>query len=570
VIFTDPAVPSAGCEVTLFYNPGNTVLHGRDRVFIQGGWNRWCHKQRFGPIEMEPPVSGEHFSAAIKVPHNAWSMDFVFSDVECGDGTYDNRGGLDYHLPIVGSTQKEQPMYVCHLSVEMAPIAKVGGLGDVVTSLSRAVQDIGHYVEVILPKYAFFNHSPLLQGMEYDSEFDWGGTKVYVTKCKVEGIQCFFIEPKNGMFDVGSVYGRNDDAVRFDFFCKAALEFLLQTQRQPDILHTHDWPTAMAAKFFWEDYAHFGLWNPKVVFTIHNMNYGQSRIAIGAHHSQRFTTVSPTYAFEIGGHGAIAAHNLKLRGIRNGIDPDIWDPETDMFLPLHFNSESVVEGKQAAKQELRHRLGLTGWQAENKPMVGVVSRLTVQKGVHLIKHCAWRVLERGGQFVLLGSAPDPRVQADFNGLAASLQGEHAAFCFAFDEPLSHLVYAACDIIVVPSMFEPCGLTQMIAMRYGAVPVVRSTGGLRDTVFDVDFDQARAAWEMEGSSDWEGEDVQATNGFAFEGTDEGALDFALNRAIDSFYDSRDWFSSLQARCMEQDWSWNRPAIEYIELYHQARK
>lgn len=151
------------------------------------------------------------------------------------------------------------------------------------------------------------------------------------------------------------------------------------------------------------------------------MNYGQSRIAAAAHNCQRFTTVSPSYAYEIGGHGTIAAHSLKLRGIRNGIDPDIWDPETDMFLPMHYTSETVKEGKAAAKAALRSRLNLTGWQAENKPLIGVVSRLTAQKGVHLIKHSARRTLDRGGQFVLLGSAPDPKVQEDFNGLAASLR-----------------------------------------------------------------------------------------------------------------------------------------------------
>lgn len=169
---------------------------------------------------MIPPKAGEHFQAVIDVPADAYSLDFVFADVPGGDGTYDNRGGLDYHLPTTGSPTKENPMYVCHISVEMAPIAKVGGLGDVVTSLGRAVSDMGHYVEVVLPKYQFFNHSPLLQNMEYDCEFDWGGTKIFVTKAQVEGLQCFFIEPRNGMFNVDAVYGRYDDAVRFDFFCK--------------------------------------------------------------------------------------------------------------------------------------------------------------------------------------------------------------------------------------------------------------------------------------------------------------------------------------------------------------
>jgi len=255
-------------------------------------------------------------------------------------------------------------------------------------------------------------------------------------------------------------------------------------------------------------------------------------------------------------------------GIRNGIDVDIWNPETDQFLPVSYSADNVAEGKAAAREELRRRVGLAGWG--DKPLVGVVTRLTKQKGTHLIAHSCWRTLDRGGQFVLLGSAPDPKVQAEFDALASTHGGENAAFCFAFDEPLSHLIYAACDLILVPSMFEPCGLTQMIAMRYGAVPVVRATGGLKDTVFDVDTDKARAAWELEGSTNWMADGVDATNGFAFEGTDPGALDYALNRALDAWYNDRAWFTSLQERVMRQDWSWNKPAIDYIQLYYAALK
>ena len=392
---------------------------------------------------------------------------------------------------------------------------KVGGLGDVVTALGRAVKEEGHLVEVVLPKYAFFNQSPMLGGMTYETEFEFGGTRVYVCSCVVEGLRTFFLEPKNGFFDTPTVYGRNDDEVRFDFFCRAALEFLLQTGRQPDIIHCHDWSTAHVCAALNEGYKNYGLSKPVSVFTIHNLNYGQKKIAEAAYHCARFTTVSPTYAFEIGGQPAVAPHAHKMVGIRNGIDPELWAPdETNAWLPRPFTANDAEEGKAAARGALRGRLGLTGWG--DKFVVAVVSRLTGQKGVHLIKHAASKVLERGGQFVLLGSAPDPKVQAEFDGLAATLgSGEDARFVFAYDEPLSHLIYAAADMVLVPSMFEPCGLTQMIAMRYGAVPVVRHTGGLRDTVFDVDTDKARAAWEVAGSADWVGDKLDATNGFAFE-------------------------------------------------------
>ena len=178
--------------------------------------------------------------------------------------------------------------------------------------------------------------------------------------------------------------------------------------------------------------------------------------------NQIITTVSPSYAGEVSGHPAVGPHLGKFHGVLNGIDPDIWDPSNDQFLPVPYSVENVDEGKAAAKRALRERFGLRG--DVDCPMIGVVSRLTAQKGIHLIKHAAHKTLERGGQFVLLGSAPDPKVQGEFNGLAGSLGGDMAGFAFSYDEPLSHLIYAGCDMILVPSMFEPCGLTQMIAMR----------------------------------------------------------------------------------------------------------
>jgi len=653
VLFTEPEVLQAGEEVTVYYNPEDTPLNGKSHIYLVGGWNRWTHVRKFGPVKMDPPSGpgSKHFKATVRIPKDAYKMDFVFADVMGGDGTYDNRGGFDYHLPVEGSPIGERSLYVVHVSVEMAPIAKVGGLGDVVTALGRAVKDQGHQVEVILPKYQFFDHSPLLHNaIKYETEFDWGGTRVFVSTATVENLKVWLIEPRNGFFNTQSVYGRYDDEVRFDFFSKAALEFLLKTGRQPDILHCHDWPTAHVAASFWKDYQPYGLYKPRVVFTIHNMDFGIKKIGEAAHNSQRFTTVSPTYAMEVSGNAAVRPHLHKFVGIRNGIDPEIWDPSEGTgddavaaaavqnvtaalparplsylkvagtfcspipasssplltetatglgggggkdsstqatipppppppmittaaksggrFMPVPYTAANVEEGKKAARQKLRERLGLTNWG--DKFMVGVVSRLTTQKGTHLIKHAAWRALERGGQFVLLGSAPDPRIQAEFDGLANRLRGADAAFQFKYDEPLSHLIYAGCDMLLVPSMFEPCGLTQLIAMRYGAIPIVRHTGGLRDTVFDVDFDKERAAWDVAGSSDWKRDNIDATNGFAFSGTDGGALDYAMNRAIDAWYNDKKWFRSLQKRVMEQDWSWNRPAIDYVELYYSALK
>ena len=566
IITCDPPYPKAGDSVKITYHPANTNLGMATDVFITGGFNRWTHE---APIPATPMTRSEAnpdvVEFTIDLPTDAWMMDFVFSDGVGEYATYDNHFGRDYHFPIEDSEVEKPPLHIAHIAVEMAPIAKVGGLGDVVTALARAIQDEDNLVEIILPKYQFFNFSPMLGNMEFEASFDALGTTIVVTRHVVENIQVFFVEPQNGFFGVDSVYGRDDDGVKFDFFCNAALEFLLQTGRQPDILHCHDWSTATVASAYWSNYHNYGLWKPKVVFTIHNMNYGQAKIGEASFHSQITTTVSPSYAGEVSGHPAVNGNLHKFHGVRNGIDCEIWDPETDQFLPMNYNADTHIDGKRRAREEIQGRLGLT-WGSD-QPLVAVVSRLTAQKGLDLIKHSISHSLKRGAQYVLLGSAPDPRVQGDFNAMAGAMGGPNAAFCFAFDEPLSHLVYAAADFILVPSMFEPCGLTQMISMRYGAVPVVRATGGLRDTIFDVDTEKDRAAWEVDGSTDWK-VTGDATNGFSFEGTDAGGLEYALDRALDSYYNDRAWFRAFQERIMRQDWSWNRPALDYIELYYSA--
>ena len=396
VLYTTPEEPVAGRDVTICYNPNNTTLNGNHDVCITLGYNRWRHPKSLPDLEMAKSAVGDHFEVTVPVPKDAYALDFVFSNRD--KGVYDNRGGLDYNIPVKGSVVEEPPLYIVNICVEMAPIAKVGGMGDVVTALSRAVQDAGHNVEIILPKYDFFRDSPLLGATEYETEFDWGGTKIFVSTCIVEGVRVWFIEPANGMFS-GGVYHGNSDAGRFDFFSKAALEFLLRTSRQPDIIHCHDWSTATVARAYWEDYHHNGLYNPNVVFTIHNLGYGADLIGEASYYSQKFTTVSPTYAWEIGGNPAIASNNSKLVGIINGIDQEIWSPENCQFLPVKYTAENCAAGKQAAREALRQRLGLTGWG--DKPIVACVSRLTKQKGTHLIKHACWKALDRGGQYVCI-------------------------------------------------------------------------------------------------------------------------------------------------------------------------
>ncbi|XP_073008814.1 starch synthase 3, chloroplastic/amyloplastic-like isoform X1 [Typha latifolia] len=556
IVYTEPLEVRAGSTVAVLYNPSNTVLSGKPEVWFRCSFNRWTHRN--GPLPPQKMVNaenGSHLKATVMIPADAYMMDFVFSEREDG-GIYDNRNGMDYHIPVSGGILKEPPLHIVHIAVEMAPIAKVGGLGDVVTSLSRAVQDLGHTVDIIFPKYDCLNLSNV-KDLQFRQSFAWGGTEIKVWFGKVEGLSVYFIEPQNGMFWVGCIYGRNDGD-RFGFFCRAALEFLLQSGSHPDILHCHDWSSAPVAWLFKEHYRH-GLSNARVIFTIHNLEFGIHHIGRAMTYADKASTVSHTYSKEVSGNPAIAPHLYKFHGILNGIDPDIWDPYNDKFIPVSYTAENVVEGKKAAKEALQQRLGL---RKSDYPLVGIITRLTVQKGIHLIKHAIWQTLERNGQVVLLGSAPDPRIQNEFVNLANQLHSSHAdraRLCLTYDEPLSHLIYAGADFILVPSLFEPCGLTQIIAMRYGSIPVVRKTGGLYDTVFDVDNDKERA--QAQGLE---------PNGFSFDGADSSGVDYALNRAISAWFDGREWFNSLCKRVMEQDWSWNRPALDYIELYHSSRK
>ncbi|XP_058200425.1 starch synthase 3, chloroplastic/amyloplastic [Rhododendron vialii] len=558
IVYTEPLNIQAGNMVTVFYNPANTVLNGKSEIWFRCSFNRWTH--RMGPLppqKMLPVENSSHVKVTVKVPLDAYVMDFVFSEREDG-GIFDNNSGMDYHIPVSGGVVQESPMHIVHIAVEMAPIAKVGGLGDVVTSLSRAVQDLNHNVNIIFPKYDCMNLSNV-KDFHFQKSYSWGGTEIKVWFGKVEGLSVYFLEPQNGLFWTGCIYGCKNDAERFGFFCHSALEFLLQSGFHPDIIHCHDWSSAPVAWLFKEHYMHYGLSRARAVFTIHNLEFGAQFIGKAITYADKATTVSHTYSKEVSGNPVIAPHLYKFHGILNGIDHDIWDPYNDRYIPVSYTADNVVEGKRASKQALQQRLGL---KTADLPLVGIITRLTHQKGIHLIKHAIWQTLDRNGQVVLLGSAPDPRIQNDFVNLANHLHSSHgdrARLCLTYDEPLSHLIYAGADFIIVPSIFEPCGLTQLIAMRYGSIPVVRKTGGLHDTVFDVDHDKERA--EAQGLE---------PNGFSFDGADAAGIEYALNRAISAWYDSRDWFNSLCKRVMEQDWSWNRPALDYMELYHSARK
>lgn len=483
------------------------------------------------------------------------------------------------------------------IASECAPVAKVGGLADVVFGLSRELEIRGNAVEIILPKYDCmrYDHIYGLHETFHDLFVPWYDQWV---RCAVffgfvHGRKCYFIDPlfyKN-YFNRGLYYGHNDDVERFAFFSRAALEFMLKTNKHPDIIHCHDWQTGLVPVILFEIYKYLGMVHPRVCYTIHNIRHqglageyilrevGLNRAAYyfsqdrlqdnfthsalnlmkgGIVYSNFITTVSPRYAWEIQytdqncglGH-ILYIHRQKLGGVLNGIDYDVWNPEVDRYIPYHYGISSI-ENKYRDKEALRHRLLL---REGFKPIVCYVGRLDHQKGVNLIHHAIFYSLERGCQFVLLGSSPDPAINNHFWHLKHHLNDNPDCHLeIGYNEELAHLIYAGADIIIIPSLYEPCGLTQMIAMRYGTIPVARDTGGLSDTIFDADYAQRP---------------YHERNGYVFRGFDNKGLESALQRAIGMWYSYPNYFRELMINGMRYDYSWNHPGQHYLNIYEYIR-
>jgi len=488
-------------------------------------------------------------------------------------------------------------MYIVMISPECAPVAKVGGLGDVVQGLSRELEVRGNSVELILPKY---------DCMRYDRI--WGLQKTYSDlwvpyhdqwfHCDVyfgfaDGLKCFFIESHSykNFFNRGIYYGDHDDPERFAFFSRAALEFMKQADKHPDVIHCHDWQTGLVPVLLYEMYKFNGLSHPRVCYTLHNLkhqgvtgdfilrqsgldpaplcnqerlqdNFNPSAINLmkgGIVYSNFVTTVSPRYADEIKysdlGYGlqhTLYVHGGKFGGVLNGVDYNVWNPAIDPHIACRYTIDTL-EDKYKNKEALRNRFFL---RHDYKPIIGVVSRLDSQKGVELIRHSIFYALNQGCQFVLLGSSPDPDINNHFWDLKDYLNDNPDCHLeLDYNEELAHLIYAGSDMIVIPSAFEPCGLTQMIAMKYGTVPVVRNIGGLASTVFDADYDDRP---------------YNERNGYVFNDYNFEGLESALHRAIGMWYSYPEYFRELMTNGMRHDYSWNRPGSDYENIYHHIRE
>ncbi|KAL6980341.1 starch synthase [Sarracenia purpurea var. burkii] len=426
----------------------------------------------------------------------------------------------------------------------MAPIAKVGGLGDVLTGLARACLSRGHKVDIMLPFYECLqkqqvNELTLLTTFNSYHDGSWVPTNAY--RGLVSGIPIIFIEPSNHFFKGQYVYGGPyNELEAYLFFSRACLEWMQVTGTQPDVIHIHEWQISALSMLYWDMYHYLSVQKPRIVLTIHNMeHYGEcsqeqlnkcgldgsmyatidkavddrtighnpERLCLlkgGIVYSNAVVTVSPTYLRETLCSGWLASTLIRNRekyyGILNGIDTAMWNPATDIFLPAKFNAQRI-EGKKICKLFVQRGLGLasedikSGYTAsrvaDKVPLVICITRLVAQKGLHLITHAIKKVEELGGQMIVLGKASDGRVEREFEALAnVHNQGSSIRILLIYSEELSHMLYAAADMVLVPSIYEPCGLAQMIGMRYGAVPIVRKTGGLADTVFDM-YDQPHA-------------------------------------------------------------------------------
>lgn len=475
-------------------------------------------------------------------------------------------------------------MNVVFASAEAAPFVKTGGLGDVAGSLPAALQKAGANVIVMVPLYGTISDE-YKSKMEHVTEFyvslGWRNEYCGLERLVHNGVTYLFVDNKR-YFDRDYPYGFFDDGERFAFFSKAITESLqyLPDGFKPDILHCNDWHTALAPVFLREFYQGMPLYeNVSTIFSIHNIAFqgqfsakvledicGLAHIPAAAYqltcghdainfmqgalnYSDAITTVSPTYAGEIqtpayGEHldGVLRRRREALQGIVNGIDTDHFNPETDPAIAQNFSVDDR-SGKAVCKAKLQEELGLT--VRDDQPLMTMVTRLTRQKGMDLVTYALDRILSNGVQVAVLGTG-DYEYENALRYFASKYPGQMSAR-IQFDPTLSQRMYAGSDMFLMPSLFEPCGLSQMIAMRYGTLPVVRETGGLKDTVIPYNYETG------EGT------------GFSFANFNGEEMGDAVFRGARLFWDNHDAWNNVVTQAMNQDFSWTRSASKYMDLY-----
>ena len=468
---------------------------------------------------------------------------------------------------------------------EAVPFVKTGGLGDVAGSLPKALKAAGAKVSVIMPKYSAIPWE-YQQQMEHVADFyvplSWRNVYCGIEHLEHEGIDFYFVD-NEAYFKRDGVYGYFDDGERYAFFAKAICESICKLEEFAcDVLHCNDWQTAMAPIFLREFYRESEACNNvKTMFTVHNVKFqgqysdrvltdvlglGDVPAAVDQLYCDRdsinymkgalcysdlISTVSPTYANELQmpfyGEGMDAIFRRRaesLVGILNGIDYDLWNPATDQFIASNYDITSL-DKKAENKRALQEELGLA--QDPTRPLVVMIGRLTNQKGLGLVRYAMGQLMERGVQVAVLGTGDAD--QEDAFRYFDSIYGDKMCARIAFDNALSHRMYAGGDLLLMPSEFEPCGLSQMIAMRYGTLPVVRETGGLRDSV--VPYNQ----YTGEGT------------GFSFANMNADEMANSVLYACEVFWTDEKAWRQLQTQAMGADYSWKRAADDYIDCYHR---
>ena len=474
---------------------------------------------------------------------------------------------------------------VAFIGSECYPFVKTGGLGDVMYALPKALVKQNCDVKVILPRYKCIPWE-YQQKMVYRGSFQMDlcadGRAFYVGIMEYvwDGVVYDFIDNEEFFSDGNPYTNLIDDIPKYCYFAKAALAALNYMDWIPDIIHCHDWQAALVPVYLRTQFASTKLTGAKTILTIHNLrfqgiydiptvrywsglpdyvfnkdalkvNYKDANMLKGGlAYSNIITTVSQTYAGEIQSayygetlDAHLRYHSGKLRGIVNGIDYDIWNPDTDDRLYANYNITNVLEKKKENKRKLQEELGLE--QDEHKFVIGLISRLTNQKGLDLVTSILPQVMDGHTQVVVLGTG-DQGYEDAFRYYEHTYKGDVCSNIM-YDETRAHRIYAGADALLVPSRFEPCGLTQLIAMHYGTVPIVRETGGLKDTV---------EPYNMYSNTG---------NGFTFDRYDAGLLLDAINRAKTFYFENRWCWDEMVQRDMDKDLSWENSAKQYKDLY-----
>ena len=471
---------------------------------------------------------------------------------------------------------------VLFVASEGLPFIKSGGLADVIGSLPNALVKKGYDVRVVLPLYlkmANKNRKDFTKVSEYSVQMYYREVPVTLYMQMVGNVTFYFIE-NQFYFERENLYGYDDDGERFAYYQKAVLEMLNQIDYFPDIMHAHDWHTGMLSCMCKTNYASDTRYaNIKHVYTIHNLAYqgnfgreilhpclgleerlfedgsvrfdnGISYMKTGLVFADKVTTVSPTYSHEIltPEYGERLERVLQMRykdlsGITNGIDIEMWNPSKDELIYEKYNKVNVFKRKSLNKLALQKEMGLK--EDRDVFLLGVVTRLTSQKGIDMILDKLSSLLKANVQLVVLGSG-DTAMENAFKEANEHYKGQFAFYC-GYNEALSHKVYAACDGFLMPSRFEPCGISQLISLRYGTLPIVRETGGLKDTVMPYN------EYTKEG------------NGFSFTNYNSAEMLNTIFYALKVYYETVKDFRTLVKAAMNSDVSWDKSAEEYFDLY-----